>query len=73
MDKKTSQQIRLQMILKKYGNLELPINDLKPSLENLTYLKEPDHSKPDLRRHTDPQMGFEKGRRKDIQHFLIIR
>ena len=39
MDKKTSQQIRLQKILKKYGNLELPINDLKPSLENLTYLK----------------------------------
>ena len=71
MDKKTSQQIRLQMILKKYGNLELPINDLKPSLENLP--KEPDHSHPDLRQHTDPQMGFEKGRRKGIQHFLIIR
>jgi hypothetical protein len=41
MDKKTSQQIRLQMILKKYGNLGPPINDLKPSLENLTYLKSP--------------------------------
>jgi hypothetical protein len=52
-------------------NLGLLINDPKPSLENLP--KEPDHSHPDLRRHTYPQMGFEKGRRKGIQHFLIIR
>ena len=42
-------------------------------LGKLNLPKEPDHLHPDLRRHTDPQMGFTKGRRKGIQHFLIIR
>ena len=68
ISKKTSQQIRLQIILRKYKNLGLPIDDLKPG--KLTLPKEPDHSHPDLRRHTNPQNGVRK-RKKERYSTLL--